>query len=372
MHIGIVSHPVFGGSGVVAVELAKNLKKKGYKVHLISYKEPVRFEKKDGIYFHKVFIKKYPLFPHPFYTLDLAAKIKEVVERYNIALLHAHYAIPHTFSCLLARNFKGEKVKIITTLHGTDIYIFGEDAFYKSLMKFAIEESDGVTAVSLFLKKKTDEILNSSKDIKVIPNFVDTERFCREKNFDQKLRRNYAEDNEKLILHVSNFRPIKRVPYIIEIFSEIRKRCPSRLLLVGNGPQVRETKKKAKELGILEYVYFLGPLKEVEKIFCICDLLLNLSTVESFCLAALEALSCNVPVIATKVGGLPEVVEDGVCGYLLDDEPSSIIEASVEVLKDKKKREKFGKRGREIAIEKFSADKIVPEYERFYDEVMKR
>jgi N-acetyl-alpha-D-glucosaminyl L-malate synthase BshA len=370
MEIGVVCHPVFGGSGVVATELAKNLQKRGYKVHLVCYKEPVRLCKEDGILFHKVHMRKYPLFPHPFYTLDLAAKIQEILSKYPIKLLHAHYAIPHTISCFLAKEL-GRRAKIITTLHGTDIYIFGEELFYKSMLLQAVERSDGVTAVSYFLKEKTSQMLNSSKNIRVIPNFVDHERFCREKGFDERVRRTFAEDDEALLLHVSNFRPVKRVPYIVEVFSFIKKkRVKAKLLLVGDGPQLAESIEKAKQLGISDSVHFLGTIRKVERLFCVADLLLNLSSMESFCLAALEALSCKVPVVATRVGGLPEVVEDGVCGYLVDDDVYTIVDACIQILKNRRRRETFGQKGREIVMERFCAQKIVPLYEGFYEEVM--
>ena len=306
MRIGVVCYPTYGGSGVVATELGKALAARGHQIHFISYAMPMRLDGYlDNVFYHEVEMATYPLFEFPLYTPALASKIVEVTRFEKLDLVHAHYAIPHAISGFIAKQILKNDLKIITTLHGTDITLVGLEPSYLSVMKFSIEQSDGVTAVSRFLREKTTTNYGIEKDITVIPNFVDTEKYQRIRCDD--IRAKFAPQGEKILVHVSNFRMLKRVPDVIKIFSEVRKKVPSKLILVGDGPDRSASELLTRELALQEHVKFLGKQSELVPLLSSADLMLMPSQSESFGLSALEAMACEVPVISTSVGGLPEL-----------------------------------------------------------------
>ena len=330
MKIGILCYPTYGGSGVVATELGKELAARGHTVHFISYSIPMRLKFSENIFFHKVEMSSYPLFDFPLYSIALASKIVEVAKYHGLDIVHAHYAIPHATSAYLAKEIllsemqSGRKnshsgIKIITTLHGTDITLIGLEISFLPTMKFSIERSDGVTAVSTFLKVKTVSQYNINKDIEVIPNFIDLEHYKRIESEESKcLKQRYAKNGEKLIVHTSNFRPLKRVDDAIRIFNEVRKKIPSKLLLIGDGPERSNCEYLAKELGIHDDVIFFGNLEEFVEILSIADLFLMPSQSESFGLSALEGMACSLPVVSSNAGGLPELNLHGETGYIAE------------------------------------------------------
>lgn len=380
MKIGITCYPTYGGSGVVATELGKALALRGHEVHFISYALPMRLQGfVQNIYYHEVESFNYPLFDNPMYTLTLTSKIVEVAMMNDIELIHAHYAIPHATSAYLAREIlKNEKkypnhLKVITTLHGTDITLIGLEPSFLPVMKFSIEQSDGVTAVSSFLREKTVTSYQINKDIKVIPNFIDINKYKRV--VDEKtecLRKNYAPNGEKILIHTSNFRPLKRVEDVIRIFNEVRKKVPSKLLLVGDGPERGDAERLSRELEIANDVKFLGKQDALVEILSAGDLFLMPSQSESFGLSALEAMSCSVPVISTSIGGLPELNVHGETGYIAEiGDVERMSRYAIDLLSNEKKYALFCKQARQRA-EQFSEEKIVPLYEQFYEQIISK
>ena len=317
MKIGIVCYPTYGGSGVVATELGKALAKAGHQVHFITYSQPTRLDFfSENLYYHEVSVKSYPLFDYPPYELALSSKMVDVVEHEKLDLLHVHYAIPHASAAYMAKQIlktKGISIPFITTLHGTDITLVGKDATYAPVVTFSINESDGVTAVSDDLRKDTLAHFNITTDIKVIPNFIDLERFKKQKK--DHFKTAICPNGEKLIVHTSNFRKVKRVQDVVAIFNKIREVMPAKLLMVGDGPERFGMEELCRESCNYDDVRFLGKLEAVEEVLSVCDLFLLTSEKESFGLAALEAMACEVPVISTNAGGLPELNKDGVSGF---------------------------------------------------------
>ena len=378
MKIGITCYPTYGGSGVVATELGKTLALKGHEIHFISYAMPSRLSTYIGnIFYHEVEMYSYPLFEFPLYSIALTSKMVEVVQFNDLDLIHAHYAIPHATSAYLAREIlkkekkEGKDIKVITTLHGTDITLVGLEPSFLSTMKFSIEQSDGVTAVSKFLKDKTISSYSVEKDIEVIPNFIDTEKYKRktDKGSDC-FRNNFANEDEKILIHVSNFRPVKRVHDVIKIFSIVRKSIKVKLILVGDGPERSECERLCRELGITEYVKFMGKQDSLPEILSIADLFIMPSQSESFGLSALEAMSCEVPVISSSVGGLPELNLHGKTGYIAEfGDVERMAKYAVELLSNEKKYQLFQKNARERA-EFFKDEKIISEYEKFYEKIL--
>ncbi|WP_456423823.1 N-acetyl-alpha-D-glucosaminyl L-malate synthase BshA, partial [Lutibacter sp.] len=338
MKIGIVCYPTFGGSGVVATELGMALAERGHHVHFITYKQPVRldFISKD-IHFHEVFVEEYSLFHFQPYELALSSKIVEVVKEYDLEILHVHYAIPHAYAAYMAKQMlkqKGIDVKVVTTLHGTDITLVGSHPNYKSAVEFSINNSDVVTTVSNSLRKDTLRLFNITKEIKVVYNFIDFEKYPKIGD-EECLRHTIANENERIIIHISNLRPVKRASDVIAIFYKIQKEIPSKLLIVGEGPDRESIECQAKELGILEKVLFMGNSNEVNKLLCYSDLFLLPSETESFGLAALEAMAARTPVISTNSGGLPEVNVHGVTGFLSNvGDTDDMAKNGIYILKD--------------------------------------
>lgn len=369
MNIGIVCYPTFGGSGVVATELAKGLANRDHNVHMLSYDRPARLDTfRTNISYHEVNMNTYPLFEYPPYDLALANQMANLIEYENIDVLHVHYAIPHATSAYLAKQILGEKaadVPLITTLHGTDITIVGSDPSYKSVVDFSINQSDGVTAVSEYLKDETYERFDIKKDIKVIPNFIDLDRF--KKSNKNHFKKAICPNGEKVIVHVSNFREVKRVPEVVSIFNQILENdIEAKLLLVGDGPDRQRAEKRCRELEICNHVRFLGKQDQVEEVLSIADLFLIPSGSETFGLAALEAMSCSVPVVSSNIGGLPEVNIQGETGYLCDlDDIECLGKSAVKILSDKKLHDEMSTNARRVA-EKFEMSKIVSEYEEYY------
>ncbi|MDH4221988.1 MAG: N-acetyl-alpha-D-glucosaminyl L-malate synthase BshA [candidate division Zixibacteria bacterium] len=371
MHIGITCYPVAGGSGVVATELGIELAKRGHQIHFITYSPPFRLQRFiENIYYHEVEVSNYPLFRFPPYTMSLACRMAEISKQWHVDLLHVHYAIPHATAAFLARSIlKKESPKVVTTLHGTDITLVGMDKSFYGITQFSIEESDGITAVSEFLKKITLSEFNLNKDIEMIPNFVDTERF--KPSMDKRQRKQFARDEEKILMHISNFRPVKRTEDVIKIFKLINEEIPSKLILIGDGPDLSKVLLLSKELEIEDRVISLGGQDYVENLLPLADLFLLPSEQESFGLVALEAMSCGLPVIATNVGGLPEVVSDGIDGYLLPlGDVRSMAEKGIELLSSENRLRNFKENCRKKAVERFDSRLIVPLYEEYYEKVI--
>lgn len=375
MNIGIVCYPTFGGSGVVATELAKVLARKGHKIHVLSYAQPARLETLEtNITYHEVSINSYPLFNYPPYALALASQMVNLIEYENLDLLHVHYALPHATSAYLAKQImadRGITVPIVTTLHGTDITLVGRDPSYKHVVEFSIDKSDGVTAVSEYLKEETYANFEIKQDIEVIPNFIDLERF--KKSNKSHFKKAICPNDEKVVVHVSNFRKVKRVPEVVTVFSKIIEQgIGAKLLLVGDGPDRQKAEQQCRELGICEHTRFLGKLEEVEDVLSIADLFLIPSGSETFGLAALEAMSCSVPVISSNIGGLPEVNVEGETGYLCDlDDTDCMAKHAVNILTDEKLHSRLSENARKRA-EQFNQDAIVTMYEDFYKEVSQK
>lgn len=370
MKIGITCYPTFGGSGVVATELGLALAKHGDDVHFISYAMPSRLNVlHEHVHFHEVSVTPYPLFdPYPPYTLALATKMAEVAAYEKLDILHVHYAIPHAISAYLAKQILQSRLKVITTLHGTDITLVGRDESYLPITKFGIEVSDGVTAVSEWLREETVASFNTSSPIDVIPNFVDPDRFQRNRSaFCNK----FGPAGDKLICHVSNFRPVKRVMDVVEAFEKITATVPSRLLMIGDGPDRSRAEAYARAHHLRDRVFFLGNVPNLEELLGACDLFLLPSESESFGMAALEAMTSEVPVIATRTGGLPEVVVEGETGYLIEvGDVDAMAERGIEILRDDALGRRMGARGREVAIERFDERRIVPLYRGMYERVI--
>jgi N-acetyl-alpha-D-glucosaminyl L-malate synthase BshA len=374
MKIGITCYPTYGGSGVVATEIGKELAARGHEVHFISYAVPIKLNHtSDRIYFHEVEMLNYPLFEHPPYTLALASKMADVAINQELDLLHVHYAIPHSVSAYLAKQMLlPHRLPVITTLHGTDITLVGNDRSYLPITKFSIEKSDGVTAVSIYLRDLTYREFEVKHRIEMIPNFVNCDVFRRSDPNASALRSKYAPKGEKILIHVSNFRPVKRVMDVVEIFDRVQKKVRSRLLMVGDGPDRSNAEwlVRSKRLGC--QVAFLGKQESIAEILSIADLMLLPSETESFGLVALEAMACEVPVLASKVGGLPEVVREGKDGFLIPVGDIEMMSArAVEVLGDASKREIMGTNARQQAHENFCSDKIIARYESLYEQVIR-
>ena len=372
MKIGITCYPTHGGSGVVATELGMELAKRGHEVHFISYALPFRLKQfQENIVFHEVQMIAYPLFQYPPYTLALAAKLAEVADESGLDVLHAHYAIPHAVCAYLARQVaKSNQFKIVTTLHGTDITLVGGDPSFRPLTRFGIEQSDGVTAVSRYLRQKTLEVFEVERPIEVIPNFVDTTKFAPRRDGSCPKER-FAKKGERVLLHISNFRPGKRVLDVVRVFAAVRREVPSRLLLVGDGPDRLPSRELADELGVTKWIRWLGQLDAVEDVHSIADLFILPSQNESFGLAGLEAMSAGVPVIGAVAEGLPELVRNGETGYLLPvGDVEGMARRSIELLSDAKKHAAMSEAARRVALEKYDVDKIIPMYEEFYGRVL--
>ena len=377
MNIGIICYASIGGSGIVATELGKSLAARGHHVHVLSSETPFRLgEYQPGLSFHRVETPNYPLFREPQYLLALANKIVNVSRDERLDIIHAHYAVPHATAGYLAKQIlgasNGGKVpRVITTLHGTDITLLGADRSYKEIVAFSIAQSDGVTAVSESLKADTYRELGHTRDIRVIPNFVDAEEAQRNDRSRADLRARFAPAGEKLVIHVSNFRPVKRVQAAVEIFRQIHAAVPSRMLMVGDGPDLAGAAEQARTAGLGEAIRFLGDQEQVVHLLSASDLFLMPSAQESFGLAALEAMACDVPVVASRVGGVPELVENGVTGVLCPpDDLTAMAQASIRLLTDDALHERMARAARQRAAERFTDTKIIPMYERYYDEIL--
>lgn len=367
MKIGIVCYPTYGGSGVVATELGKALADKGHLIHFISYAMPMRLEGYMGnIFYHEVEMASYPLFEFPLYTPALASKMVEVARFEKLDIIHAHYAIPHATSAYLAREIVNNGLKVVTTLHGTDITLVGLEPSFLPVVKLSIERSDGVTAVSRFLREKTITNIGVDKEIAVIPNFVDTEKYRRHQS--PNLCSQFAPEGEKVLVHVSNFRAVKRVPDVIRIFNEVQKKVPSRLILVGDGPDRSQCELLVRELELETKVKFLGKQLELVPILSVADLFLMPSQSESFGLSALEAMACEVPVISSSVGGLPELQIHGETGYIAEiGDIDRMARYAIELLSNEAKHRLFAQAARRRAVESFDVRKIVNQYEAYYE-----
>ncbi|QTE23169.1 N-acetyl-alpha-D-glucosaminyl L-malate synthase BshA [Polaribacter cellanae] len=369
MKIGIVCYPTFGGSGVVATELGMALANKGHEVHFITYNQPVRLDfLSHQLHFHQVVIEEYPLFEYQPYELALSSKMVEIVRKYDLEVLHVHYAIPHAYAAFMAKQMlreKGLDVRVVTTLHGTDITLVGSHPTYKTAVEFSINNSDVVTAVSNNLKETTNKLFNITKNIQVVYNFIDTEKYDNAHKEECK-RSALAKPNERILTHISNFRPVKRVEDVIKIFAEVKKEIPAKLLMIGEGPEKIKAKKLAKELKIADDVFFLGNSTEVAKILCYTDVFLLPSQTESFGLAALEAMAAGTSVISTNTGGLPEVNIQGKTGYLSNlGDVEDMAKNAISILKDDAILEKFKQNAKEHT-KQFSLENILPVYEEIY------
>ena len=369
MKIGIVCYPTFGGSGVVATELGMALADKGHEVHFITYNQPVRLDFiSHKLHFHQVLIEEYPLFQYQPYELALSSKLVEVVRKYELEVLHVHYAIPHAYAAFMAKQMlleKGIHVRVVTTLHGTDITLVGSHPTYKTAVEFSINNSDVVTAVSNNLKQTTNELFNINKKIEVVYNFIDVVKY--DKAQDEECKRGaLAEPNERILTHISNFRPVKRVEDVIKVFYEVQKEIPSKLLMIGEGPDRKKAELLTKKLGIKNKVFFLGNSTEVDKILCYSDVFLLPSKTESFGLAALEAMAAKTAIISTNTGGLPEVNIHGETGFLSNvGHVEDMAFNAISILKDDAVLEQFKQNAKEHT-KKFSLENILPFYEEIY------
>jgi len=373
MKIGITCYPTYGGSGVIATELGKELALRGHEVHFISYALPFRLSHYiENIVFHEVEISNYPLFEFPLYSLSLASKMVEVAEFEKLDLLHVHYAIPHATSAYLAKEMmsKNRDLKIFTTLHGTDITLVGLEPSFLPLVKFSIEKSDGVTAVSRFLKEKTITNYSCETDIRVIPNFVDTDFFKPYENGE--FRNALAPNGEKILVHTSNFRSVKRVPDTIRIFEKVQKEIPSKLILIGDGPDRSESERLCRQLELCDKVKFLGKQDGLVEILSSSDLFLIPSQSESFGLSALEAMACGLPVISSSVGGLPELVRHNETGFIAEiGDIDRMAKYTLELLTNERKYKLFSDNSRQRAVNKFDKSKVVPLYEEYYEQILR-
>lgn len=367
LKIGITCYPTVGGSGVVATELGKMLAEKGHEIHFISSSIPFRLNRMyHNIYYHQVEVNQYSVFQYPPYDIALASKIAEVVNREKLDLLHVHYAIPHAVCAILAKQMCNRDIKIVTTLHGTDITVLGYDPSLTDAIKFGIEKSDVVTAVSNALVEQTYELIHPDKQIETVYNFIDERVY--QKSDAHHLREEFEiKEDEKVVIHVSNFRPVKRVQDVVETFARISTTMPAKLLLVGDGPEITRVCKLVREFGLEGQVIFLGKQENLDELYSISDLMLLLSEKESFGLVALEAMACGVPCIGTNVGGLPEVVEHGVTGFICEvGDIEDISTKAVALLKDKELHQQFTYQAVESVRSKFNADRIVQQYEQIY------
>ncbi|MCF6213708.1 MAG: N-acetyl-alpha-D-glucosaminyl L-malate synthase BshA [Flavobacteriaceae bacterium] len=374
MKIGIVCYPTFGGSGVVATELGMALGIKGHEVHFITYNQPVRLNfLSKNVYFHEVFVEEYPLFQYQPYELALSSKMVSIVERYDLDILHVHYAIPHAYAAFMAKQIlktKGIDIKVVTTLHGTDITLVGSHPIYKQAVEFSINNSDMVTTVSQSLKDDTLRLFDVKKDIKVIYNFIEIDHYPDHAAEDCE-RSSLASKDERIIVHISNFRPVKRIEDVILIFDKILKKVPAKLLLVGEGPEREKVNNLVKKLNIRDKVHFLGNSQDVNKILCYADLFLLPSETESFGLSALEAMAAKTPVISTNSGGLPEINVAGVTGYLSNvGDVDQMATNALKILKDDATLSTF-KQNAFTHAQTFELEIILPQYETIYRHVKK-
>lgn len=371
MRIGISCYPVYGGSGVVATELGMELARRGHEVHFITYAMPFRLSSfVENVFYHEVEVPSYPLFDHPPYSLALTVAMHNTAVQRNLDLIHAHYAVPHATSAWMAKEMVGrEGFCVVTTLHGTDITLIGQDPSYQSITQFSIQRSDGITAVSEYLRQETVEHFDVSPDrIEVIPNFVDLSLYKRDAHPCHRAR--LSQSGEAIVMHISNFRAVKRVDDAVRVFARVSRRLPARLVLIGDGPERGRVQQAAEEEGVANRVTFLGKQESVAELLACADLFLLPSATESFGLVALEALSCGVPVIASAVGGLPEVVPHGEAGYLAPvGAIDEMAERAVEILKDKAKWRSMSAAAR-AAAERYSTEAVVPMYERYYERVI--
>jgi len=373
MKIGIVCYPTFGGSGVVATELGLELSKRGHDIHFITYSQPVRLDLiGKNVHYHEVNVPEYPLFLYQPYELALSSKLVDMVKLHDIELLHVHYAIPHAYAAYMAKMMlreEGFHIPIVTTLHGTDITLVGSHPHYKPAVTFSINKSDAVTSVSQSLKQDTERLFNIKREIQVVPNFIDLSK--HESVFTDCQRDLMASEDERIITHISNFREVKRIPDVIKIFNEIQKEVPSKLILVGEGPERKPAENLVKKLGISEKVIFLGNSNEIDKILCFSDLFLLPSETESFGLAALEAMSSSVAVISSNTGGIPEVNVNGVTGFLSNvGDVQDMAKNAIYILEDPERLEKFKNEAKRVSGE-FAISKIVPMYEQIYQRALK-
>jgi N-acetyl-alpha-D-glucosaminyl L-malate synthase BshA len=376
MKIGITCYPTYGGSGVVATELGIELAALGHQIHFITYSQPFRLTgREQGIFYHEVPVSNYPLFEYPPYDLALATRMSEVAEYYSLDLLHVHYAIPHSISALLARQMlasRGRSLPFITTLHGTDITLVGLDRSYLPITRFGIDESDGVTAISNYLRARTIEAFGTTREIAVIPNFVNCDVYTPLKDSVRQSRRLlYAPNGESILVHLSNFRPVKRVVDVVEVFSRIVAELPAKLLLVGDGPDRSAAEHLAYSKGITQHVHFLGKQESVNELLPLADLMIMPSEMESFGLAALEAMACRVPTIATSVGGVGELIDDGITGRLFEvGAVDAMADAAVHLLKDSSQLRVMAAAGRKAAQDRFCSTRIIPLYVNYYERVL--
>jgi N-acetyl-alpha-D-glucosaminyl L-malate synthase BshA len=373
MKIGITCYPTYGGSGAVATELGLDLAERGHEVHFISYAQPFRLDGfRERVFFHEVEMDEYPLFKHPPYSLALAVAIHDTARNQELDLVHVHYAIPHATSAWVAKEMLGTErdLKIVTTLHGTDITLVGLHPSFQAITQFSILKSHGMTSVSSFLKDRTVEDFNVPEErIRIIPNFIDPSLFRRDK--ERCHRATLAPEGEKIVMHISNFRPVKRIPDVVEVFARISREVPARLVLVGDGPERARAMDKATELGVLEKVLFLGKHQSVDELLACADLFLLPSKNESFGLSALEALACGTPVIGSDMGGLPEVVVHGETGFLFPlGNVEEMADAGISLLKDQDRWTRFSCAARSDAVARFSNDRVVPMYEDLYRDVI--
>lgn len=371
LRIGITCYPVYGGSGVVATELGLELAQRGHEVHFITYAQPFRLPFfVENVYYHEVEVPSYPLFDYPPYSLALAAAMHGTAVRRKLDLLHVHYAVPHATSAWIAREMlRPAQIRVVTTLHGTDITLVGQDPSFHSITRFSILHSDGITAVSEYLRRETVERFDIPADsIEVIPNFVDLERYRRDLQGCH--RSQLAPGGEKIVIHISNFRPVKRVDDVVRVFARARRRVPARLVLVGDGPARGLAQKVAEEEGVASHVVFLGKQSSVAELLACADVLLLPSESEAFGLVALEAMACGVPVVATAVGGVPELVPHGVAGFLAPlGDVDAMADGVVELLADRDRWQAASDAARDVAA-RFSADQVVPRYEALYRRVL--
>ncbi len=375
MKIGITCYPTYGGSGVVATELGIELAARGHEIHFITYSQPFRLAGRDtNIRYHEVPVSNYPLFEYPPYDLALATRMAEVAELHSLDLLHVHYAIPHSVSALLARQMlatRGQHLPFITTLHGTDITLVGLDRSYLPITKFGINESDGVTAISSHLRERTRENLGITREIEVIRNFVNCDFYVRDAALVAQQRPRFAKPNESLLVHLSNFRPVKRVLDVIETFARVSRALPARLLMIGDGPDRSAAEFRALHLGIGDRVDFVGKQENVNELLALSDLMLMPSEMESFGLAALEAMACRVPAVATRVGGVPELIEDGVNGLLYEvGDVDGMAAGAISILSDPALLERMSTAARRTAQDHFCSSRIIPHYERYYERIL--
>jgi len=373
MKIGITCYPTYGGSGAVATELGLSLAERGHEVHFVSYAQPFRLGHfRERVFFHEVGMQEYPLFEHPPYTLALSVAMYDTARKHGLDLMHVHYAIPHATSAWIAREMLAPEadLPIVTTLHGTDITLVGLQPSFNSITRFSILRSQGITAVSGYLRDATVQDFGvPAERIEVIPNFIDTKVYQR--NNKPCHRKAFAPEGAKVIMHVSNFRGVKRVTDVVEVFARVRQKLSARLVMVGDGPDRPRALERAEELGVDREVVFLGKHDSVDELLACADLFLLPSESESFGLAALEAMACGTPVVATRVGGLPEVVPDGEAGYLLGvGDVDGMADAALALLGDRALWRRASRAARAVAVERFSADRVVPLYERHYESVL--